>query len=175
MFRYRLVIVVIAVVGCGLLASSTHKTDAQKSFRVLVFLAVDCPISQDYIGKLNKLHRSFSDKDIKLVGLFPGRETARDLKRFAQEYQVQFELTVDHNQEWAKKLQATVTPEAFVIDNDDHIYYQGAIDDWYYDLGHHRQQVVHHYLIDALDALGRGIRPDSVKTTAVGCLITIRN
>lgn len=71
----------------------------------------------------------------------------------------------------ANSLKATVTPEVFLIDAAGQLQYQGAIDNWFYELGKYRLNTTEQYLIDALTALNNGEQPPVRQTEAIGCFI----
>jgi hypothetical protein len=69
------------------------------------------------------------------------------------------------------KFGVTITPEVVVADASGQVLYQGAIDNWFYELGRYRQFITEHYLTDALDAIAAGKPVPVTRTEAVGCLI----
>jgi len=66
---------------------------------------------------------------------------------------------------------ATITPEAILIDKNQQVIYQGAIDNWFFELGRNRLEVTEHYLIDAIEASMKGQMPSIKRTEAIGCFI----
>jgi hypothetical protein len=98
----------------------------------------------------------------------------KSTNKFINTYQLAIPSKIDRDLEITKKLQATVTPEAFLIKNKTQILYHGAIDDWFYALGKNRKEATAHYLEDAINA---GIQNKAILTAhekAVGCLIEMR-
>ena len=71
----------------------------------------------------------------------------------------------------AEIFKATITPEVFVVDSSNRVWYSGAIDNWSFDTGKKRQFATEHYLKDALKALRNGQKPAVSETKAVGCYI----
>jgi len=51
------------------------------------------------------------------------------------------------------------------------LVYRGAIDDWAWETGKHRQHINHHYLNDAIMQLQMGKLPDVSHTKSIGCFI----
>ena len=70
----------------------------------------------------------------------------KKVKDFVQEYQIQVPYKTLKNTEYAQQMGVKVTPEVLVTYNN-HIQYQGAIDDWFIDWGKNRKQPEQFYLI----------------------------
>ena len=68
-----------------------------------------------------------------------------------------------------KQLEASVTPEVFLVNAKQKIQYQGMIDNQFYTLGKSRNVATEHYLKDAINAFLSN-QPIKINTTqAVGC------
>jgi hypothetical protein len=72
----------------------------------------------------------------------------------------------DADQSVGRGFGATSTPQLFVLDGERKIAYMGAFDDNMIE-----SEVKHHYLIDAVDALLAGKKPEVTETRARGCSI----
>ncbi len=144
--------------------------NADQPLTAIVFLATDCPISQKYIGELKHIDSLFHTK-ISIKGVVPGNVKQEEINQFISEYQINFPVVTDADYKLVKKYHATITPEVFLINDLNHIYYQGAIDNWFFDLGKYRQHITEHYLIDAINAVQQGQSPVVKKTESVGCPI----
>ncbi|WP_083421940.1 thioredoxin-like domain-containing protein [Arsenicibacter rosenii] len=139
---------------------------------VYVFLNTECPISQQYTKRLAELHRLYSPEGISFLAVYPlATDTAEIIATFQQTYKLPFQGRSDPEKKTAHRLNAQITPEVVVVNEKGQIYYQGAIDNWYYTLGRHRPQPTQHYLRDALDAALAGRPVLTPKTEAIGCLI----
>lgn len=143
-----------------------------KKAAVFVFLAPDCPLSQNYTLTLNNLHKDFQAAGIEFYGVFSGGTISRQaMDDFAATYHVGFPVMLDPQSKLADYFGADTTPQAFLTDAVGHTVYKGAIDDWAPALGLHRTVITQHYLYDALDSVRTG-KPVVVKETpAVGCFI----
>lgn len=165
-------------VVAGLAQDNTqHGRDSKNhgsAFQVLVFLATDCPISQDYIGVLNKMQDQYSRAG-QLRGILPGKITKKQLRSFRYAYQVKFPIDVDKNFALVKQFDIHVTPEVILLDSTGSIKYRGAIDNWYYELGRHRQIITENYLISAIEAVLAGEDIALKVTEPVGCILPKRN
>lgn len=137
---------------------------------VVIFLGVDCPISQKYIACLNSIYLTYKDNPrIQWSFIVPGKEKKNKIKAFEQEYRLQFPLQSDRDSQ-VTKYGASVTPEAFIVSHEQTVY-KGAIDNWFYELGKYRSQVSENYLRDALEAILKNQEPFFKETTPVGCFI----
>lgn len=142
----------------------------EQTLTAVVFLATDCPISQKYIGELKNIDSLFHAK-VSVKGVVPGNIKQEEIDQFVSEYQIDFPIVTDADYTLVKKYHASITPEVFLVNDQNHIYYQGAIDNWFFDLGKYRQHITEHYLIDAINAVLEGQPPVVKKTESVGCLI----
>ncbi len=142
-------------------------TDAQ--FFVFVFIDPSCPISQKYIPTINLLVEAY---DLSVYGVQPnlGIDNAEIIK-FKEEYEFRFPVINDTAQKLTYYLNASVTPEVFLLDNSGNIIYSGAIDNWFFDLGRYRKEATIHYLKEALDSNYGTLFSVNNKTKAIGCLI----
>lgn len=137
--------------------------------QVVIFLELECPISQKYMHRLNELSEFYGDK-VEWTAYIPEKRSASEIKTFADEYAARFKILPDANLAQTKKLGATVTPQVFLL-RGGKVLYRGAIDNWFYELGRYRAETTEHYLRDALDAVQNGKEVMTKKTEAVGCFI----
>jgi glutathione peroxidase-family protein len=142
---------------------------------VFVFLSPDCPLSQKYTLTLKNIQKQFQQADIGFYAVFPGNlYTELEIGAFENRYQLGFNSIHDINFELTKKLDASITPEVFVLDEHLQTVYSGAIDNWYVSVSKKRGVISEHYLQDALAALRAAKEIKIKKTQAVGCLIERR-
>lgn len=143
-----------------------------KKAAVFVFLAPDCPLSQNYTLTLNNLDQQFEAAGIGFYGVFSGGTISKQaMDDFAATYHVSFPVMLDPQSTFADYFGADTTPQAFLADAAGQTLYKGAIDNWAPELGQHRTVITQHYLYDALDSVRTG-RPVQVRETqAVGCFI----
>ena len=105
------------------------------------------------------------------MGVIPGKIKKKDIKSFVQDYSISFPVVQDNKNEFVQKYLPEVTPEVVVLNKAGVNQYQGAIDNWFYELGKYRHQPSEHYLIDAIRAVLNGEEPRIKKTEAIGCII----
>lgn len=139
---------------------------------VFVFLDGNCPICQRYAAILNQLQLDYRSRGVLLAGVFPEPDVDRTTAAvFQSEYEIEFPLLADPERELTALLNATITPEAVVVDARGEIRYRGAISNWFLGPGEKRAVVTEHYLQDALDNLIAGREIDPPMTKPVGCYI----
>jgi peroxiredoxin len=139
---------------------------------VFVFLMSDCPASQDYTLTLNKLADKYRKDSVFFKGVFPGDFSAgNEMKKFKEVYKINFQLLKDPDYLLAKKLNATVVPGCFLIDQNEKIIYQGRIDDWLYALGKKRQVIKENNLDAALKSMLKNLPVKKPVTTPIGCIL----
>jgi hypothetical protein len=163
----------LLVAACGRDRSgpiADHLKDKQAA--VFVFLAPDCPLSQNYTRTLNDLRPQFQSNGIEFYAVFTG-DAAVD--EFVATYKITFPVLHDRDYRLADFFGATKTPEAFAVDTQGRTFYQGAIDNWAPELGQHRTVITEHYLQDALSSFVQHREVEVKQTKAVGCFIERTN
>jgi|GEM_PF-856238 peroxiredoxin len=136
-----------------------------------VFMAVECPISQKYIYRLNELNKRYPDMNI--IGVFQENTSKEELSDFKERFSVDFPLVFDKDHRWALEYKVEITPEVFLIDRFNRVLYSGAIDNWFISLGRNRQFPSEHYLLEAFLALKQGEEVKIKKTKPVGCFLEL--
>lgn len=136
---------------------------------VIIFLATTCPICQKYAGMLPEMRQKYPT--VTFVGIFTKWETTEDIQQFSKEYNLNFSVFLDKKHRLLRQLDATTTPEVFLIDEHGKIRYQGAIDNWFYGLGKYRPATTEYYLTEALDAFLAHKPIVQPKTEPIGCVI----
>lgn len=138
---------------------------------VVIFLSPECPLCQKYSLVLNKLHTTFNGKT-DIVGIFTGNGYSNSqYEEFKTKYRISFKLFVDKKSRLAGMLHASITPEAFFVNSEGLVLYQGAIDDWYVSLGKNKPKPSQNYLEDALAHYFNKQPISPAKTNPIGCLI----
>ncbi len=101
------------------------------------------------------------------------RLSEENARQHAEQYGLTCSVVLDPDQAIAKRLQASVTPQAFLIDDEGTLLYRGRIDDLHAGYGKKRCVVTSRDLENAITAW-LSIQPIPVReTTAVGCRIRI--
>jgi peroxiredoxin/mono/diheme cytochrome c family protein len=139
---------------------------------VVVFLSFECPVSNSYAQPLAELYAAYRDRGVAVVGVCPRDEgDAARLAQLARDFKLPFPVFRDDAQAAARALQASVTPEAFVLDAGRVLRYRGRIDDGYAARLKKNPKVTREDLRLALDDLLAGKEVRQPATTAVGCPI----
>jgi thiol-disulfide isomerase/thioredoxin len=139
---------------------------------VLIFVGVECPISNSYAPEINRVVKAYSDKGLDFYIVYSDPDLTVDATaKHVKAYGYTCPALMDTEQRLMKKVNATVTPEAAVVDGHGKLLYEGRIDNWYEDFGKQRYEATTHDLRDALDAIIAGKKVATPVTKAVGCPI----
>ena len=95
------------------------------------FLYPNCPMSKVYCPVLNLLAAEFGKQGVTFVGVICESEAIDDLDAFKKEFSISFPIFLDANFAVANLLDATVTPESFLVSREGTIAYAGRIDSRY--------------------------------------------
>lgn len=181
--KHWLVILCISVAQIGYtqtLPTVTSLKDHQVSLesavrgKVAVFLMLspECPLCQSYSLTIRKLHETFAQKGVVMIGIVPDKDYSNlEIAEFVKKYKLPIQVYKDPQMRMVKYLNATITPEAFVMNKQKQVVYSGRIDNWAYELGKKRKVITEHNLRDALEQV---LHQQPVKishTKAIGCFI----
>jgi peroxiredoxin len=134
---------------------------------VLIFIAVQCPVSNAYNERMEKLAMDYRAKGINVIGINSNNtEDATAVKNHAAEKHLTFTILKDSRNKIADKLGATKTPEAYFLDANNKLLYHGRIDNSKEESGVNSSE-----LRDALDATLAGKPVEKTTATAFGCSI----
>jgi hypothetical protein len=137
--------------------------------RVAFFLSPTCTICRFYALEMRSLSADYSSKGVDFAGYAVGPLLNDSIvEAFRREYQIPF--SIQHDDVMHRRLNATVTPEVFVIYNDS-VMYHGRIDDSFVRVGKRRAHVKNRELRNALDRILQGGPVDVNHVPAVGCII----
>lgn len=139
---------------------------------VLLFVAVDCPISNGYAPEINRICKQYEDKGVTFYLVYPAADlTSANAKRHMADFALNCPAIIDAQHQLAKKVGATITPEAVVIGKDQAVLYRGRIDDHFISVGKSRYEATTHDLRVALDEVLAGKAVSVPRTKAIGCSI----
>lgn len=143
------------------------KALAGKHGTVLIFIAVQCPVSNAYNERMEKLAQDYKAKGIAVVGINSNvSEDAAAVKAHAAEKKLSFTILKDLGNKVADKLGATVTPEAYLLDSNNKLVYHGRIDN-----SRNAVQIESNDLRNAIDASLAGKPVEKSEAKAFGCTI----
>jgi thiol-disulfide isomerase/thioredoxin len=137
--------------------------------KVAFFLSPTCTICRFYALEMRNLSSDYGGKGVEFVGYAVGPLLNDSIvETFRCEYQIPFPVL--HDDVMHRRLNATVTPEVFVIHNDS-VMYHGRIDDSFVRVGKRRAHVKNRELRNALDRILQGGMVEINHVPAVGCII----
>jgi peroxiredoxin len=143
------------------------KSLAGKNGTVLLFIAVQCPVSNAYNERMEKLAADYKAKGIAVVGINSNvAEDAAAVKAHASEHKLSFPILKDPGNKIADRLGAAVTPEAYFLDANNKLIYHGRIDN-----SRNAAQVETSDLRNALDSALAGKAVEKTEAKAFGCSI----
>ncbi|MCI0746219.1 MAG: redoxin domain-containing protein [Verrucomicrobia subdivision 3 bacterium] len=145
------------------------RTNAQAV--VLVFVTVDCPISNRYLPELHRLAARHQTNNAQFWLVYPDPGlSAAEIRRHTNEFRCSLPVLRDPEHHFVKLAKARVTPEAAVF-KDRMLVYHGRIDNRYVSFGKMRPAATEHDLEQALLAIRSGKQVRSAETRAIGCYI----
>jgi len=145
----------------------TLKSLKGKNGTVLIFIAVQCPVSNAYNERMEKLAMEYRTKGINVIGINSNNtEDAAAVKNHAAEKHLTFTILKDSGNKIADRLGASKTPEAYFLDANNKLLYHGRIDNSKEESGVNSSE-----LRDALDANLAGKPVEKTTATAFGCSI----
>jgi peroxiredoxin len=143
------------------------KSLAGKNGTVLLFIAVQCPVSNAYNERMEKLAQDYKARGINVIGINSNvKEDAAAVKAHAAEHKFTFTILKDPDNKIADKLGASVTPEAYFLDPNNKLLYHGRIDN-----ARNVEQLETSDLRNALDAALAGKAIEKTEAKAFGCTI----
>ena len=138
-----------------------------KNGAVLIFISVQCPVSNGYNERMEKLAEDYKAKGVNLVGINSNvTEPISAVKAHAADKHFTFTVLKDEGNKIADRLGATRTPEAYVIDAGGKLVYHGRIDN-----SQNTANITSNDLRDALDELLAGKTISKTGGAAFGCSI----
>jgi peroxiredoxin len=138
---------------------------------VLVFLGMECPISNLMLPRLNAWADVYQSQGVAFLGVNSNaQEPAAQVAEHARSHGLHFPVFMDEGHAVADRFQVDRMCEVLVIDGGGRLRYRGALDDQY-GRGTRKQAPTRAYLAEALDAVLHGravVLPD---TPVFGCRI----
>ncbi|MFO7446816.1 MAG: thioredoxin family protein [Ignavibacteriaceae bacterium] len=134
---------------------------------VLIFVSTQCPISNAYNTRMAELQKKYSSKEVTFLGINSNKqESISEIKSHAEENKLGFAVLKDEKNIIADKLEASVTPEVYVINSNFEVLYHGRIDD-----SRDEGDITSKDLSTALDEVLSGKKVSNIRTKAFGCTI----
>src|SRR5262249_40350218 len=137
----------------------------------VLFLGTECPINNLFLPRLAELHKEFAPKGVQFLAVNANRQdAAARVAEHARKHSLPFPVLKDEGNRLADRLGARRTPEAFVLDGERILRYQGRIDDQY-GIDYQRQRPTRRDLAEALTEVLAGKAVTQPTTPVAGCLI----
>lgn len=135
---------------------------------LILFIATQCPVSNAYNTRMVGLYNEYHEKDIAILGINSNKQESLDeCKEHAEKHGFKFPVLKDEKNIIADMFEASVTPEAYVLNPESYeILYHGRIDD-----SRNEDNVESKDLAKALDEILAGKNVTVTKTKAFGCTI----
>ena len=137
----------------------------------VIFMCNQCAYVKACIDHLKQIQADFEKEGFTLIGinandanLYP-EDSFENMLSFSDEYQLNFPYLRDPTQDVAKSFGATVTPQAFLLDNRGVLRYCGSIND----NPPAPELVEMAYLRNAIASLLKGEQINPSQTEPVGC------
>ncbi len=133
---------------------------------VVVFLSAQCPVVKAYNQRINDISTEYKAKGINFIGINSNMTESADWVRSHASENYNFPVLIDKNNILADKLGASVTPEAYYVDQNGILVYHGAIDN-----DKSAANITESYLKNALDLFLGGQKVVKTTARAFGCSI----
>ena len=138
-----------------------------KSGTLILFIATQCPVSNAYNARIQKLADDYRARGVNVVGINSNStEPAAEVKQHAAANGLNFTILKDPGNQIADRFDAQVTPEAYLLDASGKLVYQGRIDNSRYGY-----VIIATELRDAIEATLAGKPVGKSEVKAFGCSI----
>ncbi|MFO7525424.1 MAG: thioredoxin family protein [Ignavibacteriaceae bacterium] len=146
-----------------------HSLDNYKDAKaiVILFIATQCPISNDYNSRMADLYNEYKSKDVAFIGINSNKqEDVAEIRTHAKKNGLDFVILKDDGNVIADRFKASFTPEIYVLSPDYELLYHGRIDD-----SRKADNIKSKDLENALNEILDGKSVSVKKTKAFGCTI----
>jgi hypothetical protein len=170
--------VAVLLAGCGAPveiddASPDPLTQpAQGTWSTLIFVAIDCPISNHYAPEIRRICAAYESAGVQCTLVYSAPQLRHDdVQAHLASFNPGLRAVIDSDRALVARAGANVTPQAVVFTSGGKLAYSGRIDNLYTALGRPRQSATEHDLRNALDDLIAGRPVRTPRTQAIGCYI----
>ena len=133
----------------------------------LIFISTQCPVSNAYNERMEKLAQDYRTRGINVVGINSNKaETPDVIRAHAAEKNLTFPILKDADSKIADRFAAERTPEVYFLDANNRLVYHGRIDN-----AQNPQMIQSNDLREAIDAVLAGRPVAKSQTKAFGCSI----
>ncbi|MDX1947642.1 MAG: redoxin domain-containing protein [Pirellulaceae bacterium] len=143
----------------------------EKRAIVVVFVGTECPLVGQYAARLQTLADKYAASGVQVLAIDANQQDSlAELASFARQHKLSIPVLKDGGNRVADKFQAERTPEAFLLDRQRRVVFQGRIDDQF-TYGIARPKVEREYLVAAIDELLADKPISTPMAEPVGCHI----
>ena len=109
-------------------------SDFNSKTLLIIFICNHCPFVKARIKDIIDLQSSFNKEDLQIVGINSNdpnyeEEGFENMKKFSNEYNLNFPYLIDETQEIAKTYGAVCTPDPYLFDKEKRLVFHGKIND----------------------------------------------
>jgi thiol-disulfide isomerase/thioredoxin len=138
---------------------------------VYVMLSPDCPLCKNYGPVLQSMKERYASQ-VAFAGVVPGKTYSRKvIADYQKDYGISFPVYADRDKRISKQLEATITPEVVLLNEQGKLLYRGSVDNWATSLGKKRSAASKHYLDDAITQSIAGQPVTTSYVAPLGCFI----
>jgi hypothetical protein len=138
----------------------------------LIFYSTECPISNSYSPTYAELVNQFRGRPVNWVGICMDPDLSdAEVRTHARDFKLTFRIARDRRGALARRMGATMTPEAFLFDSEGKLRYYGRIDDQFAARRVRNATPGGSELKDAMEAVLAGKELAVRHAEAVGCPI----
>ena len=138
-----------------------------KSGTLILFVATECPVSNAYNARMQKLADDYRARGVNVIGINSNStEPAAEVKQHAADNGLTFTILKDPGNKIADSYDAQVTPEAYLLDASGKLVYRGRIDN-----SRNGDSISSTELRDAIEAVLAGKPVEKAEVRAFGCSI----
>ncbi len=134
---------------------------------VIMFVSTQCPVSNAYNERMEKLAKNYSAKGVRFVAINANKEeSTAEIASHSKEHGFTFPVLKDKGNVIADKFDAKVTPETYVVNAKGDLVYHGQIDN-----SQNETKIKARPLAAALDEVLAGQPVKQADVAAFGCSI----
>ncbi len=155
------------------IAKEYEKEGKELKGYIVTFTCNTCPFAVKYEDRLIATHKKMAPKGWPIVAIQPNDpevqpgDSMEKMQKRAEEKGFPFVYLMDEGQHVYPQYGATRTPHIFLLDANRKVHYIGALDD----NANSPDAVETEYVVEAIEAIENGKKPDPDFTRAIGCTI----
>lgn len=149
-----------------------------KAVVAVVFVAVECPISNRFAPEVNRIYEEFGDGDFQMWTVYTDDTFSKqEIESHRKDYQYLMPALLDFDRTLARYCGANVTPEAVVFVREGagqyRMVYRGRVNNQYVEFGKWRPKPTRHDLRELIELLASGTETEIAfrSNEAIGCYI----